>query len=511
MFQPSSHLHFFLNSSNLEQILNVSFEKSDLKTVILCQGCFQHIEKFDELQQQAEEVQNNLCSIFSNSRIEEVYIKSEVEEVPTIVKEELEEETLIRCNSNGNLKLKCKKCQSYFSNIKDMMDHSHEFHPSKETSQPAMSTRSKSKPLKVFGTTRKDVSLNFKQVASKEGINYSFDSFRDAFFSEKEKGAIKDKDKILDQPIRTHYVLKADIRRSDELVSNSFKSFAEKSGISYNLESFQKAFGYSEGEKSYFRDAPPPKKPASFSSNTTSTATKKTSNNKTWINDNFIAAMKDSGVNYDLQTFQKAFGFVDASETVVETLEEEEFKTLERIADTGSRIQCPHCSESFSKKFNFVNHLKIHRPVNPDFYCYECKKQFRTEDGIRVHRASDHGRIRGPLTCPVCKKIYSDRVGLKNHLLIHHQENRFLCGHCGAFFTNNRAFKSHSLIHTDIKPYLCSYPDCGKRFRCSSKQKIHERVHTGEKLYECPFCPGKRFAVSYLNFYLTFILLLVSF
>lgn len=483
--------------SVLEQILDVSFEKSDLEAYILCQECFLHVEKFDDLQHQAEAVQNNLCSVFSKSRVEEVFIKAEIEEV-TIVKEETE------ISSNVNLKLKCKKCQRTFPNVSDMLNHSHEFHPSKELLQSIMNTRKK--PSSVINTSKSDVSAKFKQVANKEGINYSYESFRDAFFSEKEKGASGDKDQILDHPNRVHYALKVDTKKTDEMVSSSFKNFTEKAGITYNLKMFQKAFGYSDtGERPKFdlREPPPPKKlPLPSSSNSTSSTSKKVFfNDKSWVNDNFMTAMKESGVSYDLQTFQKAFGFVDATETVGETLEEEEFKRLKRIVETGRRIQCPHCSDAFSTKLNFVNHLKTHRPVNPDFYCFSCKKQFKTEDGMRVHRASDHGRIIGPLTCPVCNKVYPDRGGLKNHLWIHHRENRFLCGICGAFFTNNRAFKSHSLSHTDIKPYPCSFPDCGKRFRCSSKQKIHERVHTGEKLYECPFCPGKRFAVSLLIFF----------
>ena len=32
-----------------------------------------------------------------------------------------------------------------------------------------------------------------------------------------------------------------------------------------------------------------------------------------------------------------------------------------------------------------------------------------------------------------------------------------------------------------------------KIFLCFS----HHRVHTGEKIFECPHCPGKRFAQSY--------------
>lgn len=52
----------------------------------------------------------------------------------------------------------------------------------------------------------------------------------------------------------------------------------------------------------------------------------------------------------------------------------------------------------------------------------------------------------------------------------------------------------HLMMHDDVRPFACDIPGCTKRFRNTAKLKIHLRVHSGEKIYECPHCPGKRFA-----------------
>lgn len=75
----------------------------------------------------------------------------------------------------------------------------------------------------------------------------------------------------------------------------------------------------------------------------------------------------------------------------------------------------------------------------------------------------------------------------KSHFII-------LFHRCGATFLHKKSFDMHMLVHDDIRPFACEFPGCDRKFRNTGKLKIHIRVHTGEKNYECPFCPGKRFA-----------------
>ncbi|CAG2244594.1 unnamed protein product [Mytilus edulis] len=110
-------------------------------------------------------------------------------------------------------------------------------------------------------------------------------------------------------------------------------------------------------------------------------------------------------------------------------------------------MQCPHCTETFTKEALFVIHVSDHTEVKP-FICEvaECSKgfmsKFKLERHRLIHTCPRHHK------CPYCDKSFNRKDHLKNHMITHDpNKKRWVCEECGKEYSYNFSYRTHKAFH----------------------------------------------------------------
>ena len=175
---------------------------------------------------------------------------------------------------------------------------------------------------------------------------------------------------------------------------------------------------------------------------------------------------------------------------------EKSFKLHMNNAHGEKNHVCQLCGERFLKQRSLDDHIDIKHTGAKNFACDQCEKKFATSGLLQSHQIW-HSDVK-PHVCESCAKGFKSKKGLQRHILQVHtlpHERLVKCSFkgCDKTFALHPERRVHERVHTGEKPYNCDV--CGESFRLLKYLKKHAMTHTGERPFVCQAC-GKGFIQS---------------
>ncbi|XP_053694404.1 zinc finger protein 729-like [Sabethes cyaneus] len=214
-------------------------------------------------------------------------------------------------------------------------------------------------------------------------------------------------------------------------------------------------------------------------------------------------------------------------------------KSHNAVRCSGRKLFCEACSTGYNTWYQILNHksktrsircrfcgismkkakLIIHRPQcskKIEVSCDICGRQCQSEAILKLHKKRFHKSRKQPegTVCSICGQVYSN---IYNHMITHSDERPFKCDLCPMGFRYKSQLNNHRAVHTKERAFLCRFEGCDNRYAHSADRfrherqvhmkimphscsicsksfgrdrdlRLHQRLHTGRKLYPCNKC-----------------------
>ncbi|XP_044742777.1 uncharacterized protein LOC123305197 isoform X2 [Chrysoperla carnea] len=150
---------------------------------------------------------------------------------------------------------------------------------------------------------------------------------------------------------------------------------------------------------------------------------------------------------------------------------------------------CPHCSNIFTTRDCLAEHIQTHSQET--FTCDTCGFAFVSRTKLQAHQKTIH--VYTTYSCTQCEYKNFTRVGLKNHVRIHHKNSsgtsgsQFPCNECNlSFHTANRLREHVQKTHQTGRNFHC--PLCDWSFNHNENLKKHFEFHVEKGHTICKVC-----------------------
>jgi Zinc finger, C2H2 type len=135
---------------------------------------------------------------------------------------------------------------------------------------------------------------------------------------------------------------------------------------------------------------------------------------------------------------------------------------------------CQFCSKSF-KTLSVLNvHIKMHMNQR-DHNCDNCEKSFFTSSHLKAH-SKIHMKEVYSYKCSVleCGKTFIHLSSFKKHQNFHQGIKNNQCSICKRSFSQRCHLTQHLKTHSDERKYVCF---CKKGFKRPDTLRVHQKVH----------------------------------